>query len=652
MDKINPQTPDLTAENVKKIQQLFPSCVKEAEDEEWNPVYKIDFDLLKAELGDKSITEWLDERYRLDWPGKRRSILRANTPINKTLRPIKKDSVDWDNTGNLYIEWDNFEALKILQESYLGEVKMIYIDPPYNTGNDFIYDDNFSEDSEEYKERTEQSAEWYKMVKNMESNWRFHSDWLSMMYERIKIARDLLSKDWVIFISIDDNEVDNLRKICDEIFLENNFIAEFPRVTKRWGKSTDTYAKNHDYVLCYSKSSDNLTISWLSHIDEWFKHRDEFFDERWPYKLNQTLDYNTLQYNPTMDYQLEVWWKIYVPGWSIEKQTERHNWKHGKHDWVWRWSKKLFDFWYQNWWIEISKTWRIYTKTYLNATIEKWPDWEYFINKYERTKPLTTLDILDLTENEFSNDNSNKELTKLMGASIFDYSKPTSLVKILMQTSVSKDDIVLDFFSGSATTADAVMQLNAEDWWNRKFIMVQLPELCNEQSEAYKQWYKNICDIWKERIRRAAKKIKEETGADIDYGFRVYKVDDSCLKDVDNHPTELKQADLFNFVSNIKEDRTPEDLLTQVILSLWLTLDLPIEEKIIKGNRVFYVAWNSLVACLDFDKEIDFSIVEEIAKDKPLKLVFCDSSFKTDADRINVENTMKRLSENTIVKVI
>ena len=649
MDKLKMQTMDFS-ENSKKLleflKDVFPNCIKESKDKNGNIIEKIDFDILKIELWN-NIIDWTDERYRLDRPWKKRSTLKANTPITKTLRPVKQDSVNWDYTWNLYIEWDNFEVLKILQESYLWLIKMIYIDPPYNTGNDFVYNDNFSENIEEYKERTEKNEEWYIMIKNMESNWRFHSDWLSMMYERIKIARDLLKDDWVIFMSIDDNEVDNLRKICDEVFWENNFIAEFPRVTKRWGKSTGTYAKNHDYVLCYSKSNDNLAISWLSHIDEWFKHRDEFFDERWPYKLNQTLDYNTLQYNPTMDYQIDVWWKIYVPGGSIEKQIERHNWKHGKHDWVWRWSKKLFDFWYQNWWIEISKTWRIYTKTYLNATIEKWPDWEYFINKYERTKPLSTL---DLTENEFSNDNSNKELTKLMGAAIFDYSKPTSLVKILMQTSISKDDIILDFFSGSATTADAVMQLNAEDWWNRKFIMVQLPELCDEQSEAYKQWYKTICEIWKERIRRAGEKIKEESWSEIDCWFRVYRVDETCMKDVYYHPEKINQNKLINDISNIKEDRTPEDILTQVILNSWLTLDLPIEEKFIGKNKVFYVAWNSLVAC--FDPDIDIEVIEKIAKDKPIKMVFCDSCFKNDTDRINVENKVKMISPDTKINVI
>lgn len=628
MDKLNQQTPDLTTENVKRIQQLFPSCITESEDSEWNIVYKVDFDLLRAELGDRSVTEWLEERYRLDWPGKKRSILKANTPINKTLRPVKKDSVDWDNTGNLYIEWDNFEVLKALQESYLGKIKMIYIDPPYNTGNDFVYNDNFAENSWEYKEKTEQNDEWYKMVKNTETNWRFHSDWLSMMYERLRIARDLLQDNWNIFISIWQDEIDNTIKIVKEIFWENNYLSTISRVTKKSSNSWDYFAPSVDYIVVATKKTledNSFKVEMTDELADWFKLEDE----KWKYKL-------VWFYQASLELARSRFARYYIdtPDWKKCIPPENKRWRTVKETYdrllsedriVFKETKTspLLD---ENW--QPSK-WNVYTKSYLE---ERASDW-YVPREY----------IEDIQNNLWT-----IELSKLNIP--FSFAKPSKLIKYLISFDYDDWDIIMDFFSGSATVADAVMQTNAEKWVNLKYIMVQLPELIDEDSEAYKAGYKTICDIGKERIRRAAKKIKEETGADIDYGFRVYRVDDSCLKEVDNHPSEIRQEDLFNNISNIKEDRTPEDLLTQVILSLWLTLDLPIEEKTIKNNKVFYVAWNSLVAC--FDENVDFGIVEEIAKDQPLKLVFRDASFRTDADRINVENTMKRLSENTIVKVI
>jgi len=603
------ETPNLTLENVEKIEKLFPNCVKETEDEEGNKVKKIDFDLLRAELWDKASVEWLEERYRLDWPWKKRSILKANTPITKTLRPVKEDSVDWDNTWNLYIEWDNFEALKTLQESYLWKIDCIYIDPPYNTGNDFVYNDDFSENSEEYKERTEQNSEWYKIVKNTESNWRFHSDWLSMMYERLKIARDLLSDDGLIFISIDDNEKENLKKVCDEIFWENNFLNTLVRkknsttimLNKEW------FSACTEYIYLYKKwniiqlvndpISEKLAKSYNKDDNDW----------KWPYWSVHL--YTNTNWNKKV--------ALRMPDWTMFEAKRQVT------------QEKLDEY---------AKEWLVF----------KTPTWwrkKIYLSNCKWSVPITMLD----NDVVWTTKTWTSEIQNLLW-NIFSYPKPVSLIKYILSKYPKTDATILDFFSWSGTTAHACMQLNAEDWWNRKFIMVQLPELTEENSDAYKAGYKNICEIWKERIRRAWKRIKDETNADIDYGFRVYRVDESCMKDVYYHPSEAKQETLALFTSNIKEDRTPEDLLTQVILNFWLTLDLPIEEKTIWNNKVFYVAWNSLIAC--FDENIDDNVIDEIAKDEPIKLVFRDACFKNDAQRINVENKVKRVSPETIIKVI
>ena len=586
----------------------------------------------------------------MTWPDKKKSVVLANSAISATLRPCRDESVDFDTTQNLYIEGDNLDVLKLLRETYLGKVKMIYIDPPYNTGNDFVYDDDFAQSADDYKGNSGQYDEQgNRLFQNTESNGRFHTDWLNMIYPRLKIARDLLSDDGVIFISIDDNEQANLKKICDEIFGEDNFIAEFPRVTKKGGKSTDTYAKNHDYLLVYTKNIYEVRINGVSHQDEGFKFKDEFYDKRGPYKLNQTLDYNTLQYNKTMDYIIELNGALFVPGGDIKLQQQRHSGIHGKHDWVWRWSKQLFDFGYANGWIEISKTGRIYTKTYLNATIVKNSKGEYEIQYAERTKPITTLDFID---NEFSNDNSNKEITKLMGAALFDYVKPTILVKKLISSvSDNKKSIILDFFSGSATTAHAVMQLNAEDGGKRKFIMVQLPEKCDEKSEAYKAGYKTICEIGKERIRRAGKKIKEETGkTDLDTGFRVLKLDSSNMQDVFYNPPAMSQTLLDQTIDNVKTDRTPMDLLFQIMLELGVQLSAKIEEKEISGKKYYIVNENEIIAC--FDDNLNNDVITEIAKQQPLYAVFKDKSFATDSVGINNEQLFKTYSPSTEVKVI
>lgn len=650
-EKLSMMSGDIIEENIEFIASRFPNCVVETKDENGKSHKGIDFDALKQELSNVVIDE-KKERYQMTWPDKKKSVLLANSKINATLRPVKEKSVDFDNTKNIYIEGDNLDVLKLLRETYLNKIKMIYIDPPYNTGKDFVYEDNFSKSSEDYlKDSGQFDDQGNRLVTNSDSNGRFHTDWLNMMYPRLKVARDLLADDGVIFISIDDNEIENLRKLCLEIFGGNSFLAEFPRVTKKGGKSTDTYAKNHDYVLAIAKNINDVRIGGIAHHDPGFKNKDEYFDKRGPYKLNQTLDYNTLQYNKTMDYQIELDGITYVPGGDIELQKQRHEGRHGKHDWVWRWSKQKFEFGLKNGWIEISKSGRIYTKTYLNASIEKNLNGDYEIQYSTRTKPITTLDFI---ENEYSNDNSNKEITKLMGSALFDYVKPTSLVKMLLSSLASSGDaLIMDFFSGSATTAHAVMKLNSEDQGNRRFIMVQLPEICSEDSEAYKAGYKNICDIGEERIRRAGNKIKLEAGMianDLDTGFRVFKLDSSNMNDIYYNPKDLT-LDLLNMtVDNVKSDRSPLDLLFQVMLELGIELSANIKEKEFNGKKYYLVNDNDLIAC--FDDALDMNILEEIANQKPLYAVFKDSSFASDSIAINNEQIFKRISPDTIVKVI
>ena len=682
MDKLKMQTANKADENFKKLAAMFPNAVTETIDENGEVVRAIDKDVLMQEINTK-VVDGNEERYQFTWPDKKKSVLLANAPINKTLRPCRKESVDFDNTENLYIEGDNLEVLKLLQETYLGKIKMIYIDPPYNTGNDFVYNDEFGMRNEEWDEVSGNYDEdgnqlIDNLVKNTEANGRFHTDWLNMIYPRLKLARDLLTEDGVIFISIDDNEVDNLRKICDEMFGISNFIAEFPRVTKRGGKSTETYAKNHDYIVCYCKNIGCVKISGVAHIDDGFKYKDEYFNERGMYKLNQTLDYDTLGYINSLDYPITINNITYYPGGVSEQEYKARKLENPQNGYRWRWSKDLFDFGYENGWIELSKSRRIYTKTYLNAKIEKNSKGEYYIKYAERKKAISTLEF---TENGYSNDNSNKEISKIMGSTLFDYVKPTSLIKMLAQTATDNSSYVLDFFSGSATTAHAVMQLNAEDGGHRKFIMVQLPEATDEKSEAYKAGYKNICEIGKERIRRAANKIKEEikiaapfekaekeTGLAVTYyddeakeygnsvadkfdgGFRVLKCDTSNMKNVYYSPSEFGSESLDDLISNIKEDRTPEDLLFQVMLDLGVLLSSKIEETTIAGKKVFNVEGNNLVAC--FDENVTEEVITAIAKQKPYYFVMRDSSMATDSVGANFEQIFATYSPDTVRKVL
>lgn len=657
MDNLKMHSLDGVQRNIDLIGKLFPNAITEVK-RDGKVEHAIDFDVLRQELSD-SIVEGREERYQFTWPDKKKAMLAANAPITATLRPVVADSFGKDGTPggfdseNLYIEGDNLEVLKLLQETYLGKVKMIYIDPPYNTGNDFVYEDDFAQSAADYMDNSGQyDEEGNRMVTNTESNGRFHTDWLNMIYPRLKLAKDLLAEDGVIFISIDDNEIENSLKVCSEVFGKENYLACFPRVTKKAGKTTEAIARNHDYLLSYAKSS-AVKLYLLSHTDDGFKFSDEFIDTRGKYKLNQTLDYDSLQYSASLDYPITVKGKTFYPGQSYEKYLERQKGNHARADWAWRWSKELFEFGLKNGFIVIKdyeSHSRIYTKTYQNCKIVKKGN-GFQLEYMERTKAISTLEFI---ENEYSNDNSKKNITQVFDAAVFDYSKPVELLKTITSYATSMSDVVLDFFSGSATTAHAVMKLNAEDGGHRKFIMVQLPEKTDEKSEAYKAGYKNICEIGKERIRRAGRKIKEDAGltapADLDIGFRCLRLDESNMKPVYYTPEETQQQDMFSLVDNVKPDRTPEDLLFQVMLDLGVLLSSPIEVKEIAGKKVFNVAEGFLLAC--FDHDVTEETVKAIAKMKPYYAVFRDSSMANDSVATNFDQIFETYSPETVRKVL
>lgn len=650
MEKLRMESVDMIAENVEKIGALFPNCVVETVAADGSIKRAINFDLLRQMLNGEIIEG--DESYEFTWVGKKASIVEANRPIRKTLRPVFDESEEWDSTENIYIEGDNLEVLKLLQESYLGKIKMIYIDPPYNTGHDFVYPDSFIMDNEEYANGTgyyDEDGNVNFNRENSDSAGKYHSDWCSMIYSRLLLSRNLLRDDGVIFISIDDNELNNLMKICNEVFGEDLMLACFPRVTKKAGKTTDAIAKNHDYVLAYSKTKSPL-LYLPSHTDEGFKFSDEYESERGKYKLNQTLDYDSLQYSPSLDYPITIDGETLYPGQSYEKYLERKKGNHSRADWAWRWSRELFEFGLENGFIVVKKYddySRIYTKTYQNCKIVKKGN-SFEIEYIQRTKAISTLEFI---ENEFSNDNSKKNLVSLFESSVFDYSKPVSLIKQLIEYSSSGDDIILDFFSGSATTAQAVMQANIEDGHKRRFILVQLQEPCAENSDAYKAGYKNICEIGKQRIRLSAKKIKETSNdEEQDFGFRVFKLDDSNMNDVYYSPSEYSQNLLSMLESNVKSDRTDLDLLFGCLLEWGLPLSLPYSSEKIEGYTVHNYNDGDLIAC--FDENIPDSVIKAIAKQQPLRAVFRDSSFAGSPSKINVGEIFKLMAPDTTVKVI
>lgn len=568
MDKLRMQSSNGVEDNITKIAQLFPDCVTETVDERsGQPKHLIDFEKLKQNLSDSVMSERA-ERYQFTWPDKSKAILLANSPINATLRPCREDSVDFDNTQNLYIEGDNLDVLKCLKETYLHKVKMIYIDPPYNTGNDFVYEDDFAQSSEEYLANSGQFDEQgNRMFTNAESNGRFHTDWLNMIYPRLKVARDLLADDGVVFISIDDHEMENLKKTCNEIFGEQNFIACIiwqrtyaPISLKKY------FSENHDFCLVYAKKKEIFKLNLL------------------PRSEKQNKDYK----NPDNDPRGA--WKVgnLTVGPAVEKQIYEIIGPTGRKflppsGYCWRFTKEKFEAMRKD-----NRIW--FGSDGSNAPVPK-----LFLTEVQNgVTPMTIWTFDEVGHGQ----EATRELRNLMGAAVFTSPKPLRYLKRFLQLGTEKDSLILDFFSGSATTAHAVMQLNSEDGGNRKFIMVQLPEKTDEKSEAFKAGYKNICEIGKERIRRAGKKIKEEsplTTQDLDTGFRVLKLDSTNMQDIYYSPKDISQADLFSQVDNVKPDRTGEDLLFQVMLELGATLDSKIETTTVAGKTIYNVAEGGVI---------------------------------------------------------
>lgn len=638
MDKLRMMSMDNVQMNVGKIQKLFPNAVTEVL-RDGKPTLAIDFDVLKQELSAELIDD-KEERYQMTWPDKKKSVLLANTPISATLRPCKEESVDFDHTQNLYIEGDNLDVLKLLQETYLGKIKMIYIDPPYNTGNDFVYNDDFRVESEEWSEMSgDYDEQGNRLVQNTESNGRFHTDWLNMIYPRLKVAKDLLADDGVIFISIDDHEVDNLKKICDEIFGESNFVANLVWQKKTGAADAVNIATITENIIVYAKELQSLQLrkNTEAHDDNRYKYKDEYFIERGPFYYDN-LDRGTLGYHETLDYGIET------PDGTLAFPNGRT--KQFNDGWRWKWGKEKMAWGLKNGFIELQKApnkpcgWGVYYKIYLNVDNEG--------KIIERSSPYKNF-IQNILNTHAAN-----EAKRIMGsATLFSNPKPMELLKFMVSLVNDKKATVMDFFSGSATTAHAVMQLNAEDGGSRKFIMVQLPEKCDEKSEAFKAGYGNICEIGKERIRRAGKKIKEEnplTTQDLDIGFRVLKLDSSNMKDVYYKPSDYSQGFLGQLEDNIKADRTPLDLLFQVMLDLGKPLSAKIEEREIAGKHVFVVDDNDLVAC--FDSNVTEDVVKTIAQLKPLYAVFRDSGLSSDSVGANFDQIFATYSPNTTRKVL
>lgn len=644
MDKLKMHSINKVDENIEKIGTLFPNCVTEAKiDGKLTRV--VDFDKLKQELSD-FVVEGRDERYQFTWPNKKQSILLANAPIAKTLRPCVDESVDFDNTQNLYIEGDNLDVLKLLQETYLGKVKMIYIDPPYNTGNDFVYKDDFAQNSEDYLANSGQfDEEGNRLVRNLNSNGRYHTDWLNMIYPRLKLAKDLLADDGVIFISIDENEVDNLKKICNEIYGVDGFIGQITILSNPKGRSQDKYIANcHDYLLIYSKTillKGSLSIKKSENeIETDYKLQDKN-------GLYRELELRNTHREFGKHNRPNLYYPFYVSntGEISFSETERHNnivlpiWDDG-FDGCWTWGMEKSK---AEQYLLVAKCikgrWKMYRKSYANV---------------EEGEPMKQMKSI-WNDKKYHTEKGQSIFNELFNTKekIFQSPKSIDLLIDCIKMSQNKNDIILDFFSGSATTAHAVMQLNAEDGGHRKFIMVQIPEATDEKSEAYKAGYPNICEIGKERIRRAGTKIKAEnpdTAKDLDIGFRVLKLDSTNMKDVFYTPENTNVSMFSELSDNIKDDRTPEDLLFQVMLDLGVLLSSKIETLTLDGKNVFSVADGFLMAC--FDKGLSDTTITEIAKMKPYYFVSRDHSMATDAVAANFDQIFAATSPDTVRKVL
>lgn len=662
MENLKMHTPDLADENFKKLAALFPNAVTETKDENGNVVRAIDADILRQEIS-ATVVEGPQERYQFTWPDKKKSVVLANQPIAKTLRLDREKSVGKDgtpgniDTENIYIEGDNLDALKLLQETYLGKVKMIYIDPPYNTGNDFIYEDDFSQNADEYLENSGQfDEEGNRLVQNTESNGRFHTDWLNMLYPRLKLAKDLLTEDGVIFISIDDNEVENLKKIGTEVFGKSNFVAQLVWEKKKKGAFlSKNYINMKEYVLVFAKHNSSFTglIGEITSENETYpcikttntrgirvirkgtpsKYKDRTY----------TIAAGTRVSSGNMEL---IYLDDVIVANSILQSDVRidSNWIYGQ--------EALDDYARQG---LIYITQDNYIRRVVNdERVKMLKDLLTRVGADGESLPSYKYDKNLNNGGWGTNEDANDELHKLFGQQyIFDFSKPTRLIAKLIQSATNADSIIMDFFSGSATTADSIMQLNAADGGTRKYIMVQIPEITAEDAPARKASYNNICDIGEERIRRAGKKIKEEsplTTTDLDIGFRVFKVDSSNMEDVYYRPADYNQGQMELFADNIKPDRTPEDLLFQVMLDLGILLSSNIQETEIAGKKVFSVADGYLIAC--FDKDITEETVKAISQKQPVYAVFRDSSMASDSVATNFEQIFETYSPRTQRKVL
>lgn len=639
-DKLKMQTENIADKNFELLSKMFPNALTETitgYDDNGKPIVEraIDADVLRQEISCK-VVEGKDERYQFTWPDKRKAVLLANEPINKTLRPCREESINFNSTENIYIEGDNLEVLKLLQETYLGQIKMIYIDPPYNTGNDFVYEDNFAMDTSAYVENSGQFDDnGNRLVKNIESNGRFHTDWLNMMYSRLKLARNLLTEDGAIFISIGDEELYNLEKIMDEIFGHKNYVTNMiwqSTPGSNTGEDVKTVTEN---VLLYCKNKEECRFSTLLIDDnEKYSNRDEYFEKRGGYILNK-LDRRMTgnHYSEALNYSIIAPdGSIVFPGGMESKQEH----------WNWRWSKSKVDWGIKNGFIVMKQNgegWAIYFKQYEKVNNEDKP--------IVRTVPYQNMINIEGANSA----KGTREVMELFNGKYFDYPKPLSLMMHLQNMILKDNDILLDFFSGSATSAHAIMVNNVIKHGNKKYILVQLPEEIDNESDAYKSGFKNICEIGKERIRRASKKISEEYPKSVyDDGFRVFKCDSSNMKDIYYTPSETQQSLFDTYADNIKEDRTPEDLLFQVMLDLGVLLSSKIEETTIAGKQVFNVADGFLIAC--FDKDVTEETVKAVAEKKPYYAVFRDSSMANDSVATNFDQIFASISPDTVRKVL
>lgn len=645
MDKLKMHSPDLSQDNIAKIRDLFPGCVTEARDEATGQLrLAVDFDQLRQELSDH-IVEGPQERYRLDWPGRREALALANAPIAKTLRPSTIESVAFDNTRNLLLEGDNLEALKLLQETYLGEIKLIYIDPPYNTGNDFVYEDDFASSADIFLLKSNQVSETgNRMVANPDSSGRFHSDWLDMLYPRIRIARNLLSDDGIIVASIDENEISNLRKVFDDVFGEDNLLFQITLLCNPKGRSQDKYVANcHEYLVGYSKQNLPKGAVNVPKDDEEIAANYKLKDNRGRYR---ELELRNTHREFGKHNRKNLYYPFYVGSTGQVALDAQPGFLPVFPDWddgfegCWTWgpdkARSQLDEVVAR---EVKGSWKIFRKNYAEG------------EDGEATKQVKSI----WTDKVFHTEKGQSAFNELFQTreKIFQSPKSVDTLREVIRMATRKDSVILDFFAGSGTTGHAVLAQNADDGGNRKFILVQLAEQTPDGSEAKKAGFSTVAEITKERLRRAGSKILEgicHSSWNRDVGFRVLKVDTSNMKDVYYRPDELKQSDLLDMVDNVKEDRTSEDLLFQVLVDWGVDLTLPIRRETVQGKTVFFVDDNALVAC--FDRGVTEDLVKELAKREPLRIVFRDNGFVSDAVKINVEQIFRQLSPSTDIKAI